>query len=100
MTQFDYGAEAELFPIRRWKSARGRFAYRRFSTAAEAIRFAIEELPSERLSGACLEVDEARFDGGGIRKLYDSVDYPLPSKRTGRPPVERPAADGLEGVSR
>jgi hypothetical protein len=81
MASFDYGTEAELFPTRRWKSVRRRFAYRRFTNAAEAIRFAIEELPSELLSGAYLEVDEARFDGGGIRKLYDSTEYPLPRKR-------------------
>ena len=40
MAAFDYGAEAELFPTRRWKSARRSFAYRRFSNAAEAVRFA------------------------------------------------------------
>ena len=34
-----------------------RFGYRRFATAADAVRFAIEELPPELLIGAILEVD-------------------------------------------
>jgi hypothetical protein len=95
---FDYGAEAELFPTRRWKSARRSFAYRRFGNAAEAVRFAVEELPPELLSGAYLEVDEARFDAGGIRKLYDSAEYPLPRKKAARPAVERQAAGSFEGA--
>ena len=95
---FDYGAEAELFPTRRWKSARRSFAYRRFGNAAEAVRFAIEELPPELLSGAYLEVDEARFDGGEIRKLYDSIEYPLPRRHAARSPVDRRAVPGFEGT--
>ena len=98
MGAFDYGSQAELFPTRSWKSARRGFAYRRFGNAAEAIRFAIEELPPELLSGAYLEVDEARFDGSGIRKLYDSAEYPLPRREAARPAVERQAADGFEGA--
>jgi hypothetical protein len=77
MVGFDYNAEAELFPSRSHKSRRLPTGYKRFSHAADAIRFAIEELPSEFLLGACLEVDEERYDGGGIRRLYESMDYPL-----------------------
>ena len=51
--------------------------YRRFALAAEAIRFAIEELGQEHLAGVYLEVDEERFDSTGIRRLYDNAEYPL-----------------------
>jgi hypothetical protein len=77
MVEFDYNAQAELYPSRNRKFGRQPIGYRRFGHAADAIRFAIEELPSEFLLGACLEVDEKRYDRGGIRRLYESLDYPL-----------------------
>jgi len=73
---FDYGAPAELFPTRSRKGNRP-MGYRRFAEAAEAIRFAIEELAPELLVGAHLEVEEERFDSDGIRRLYDHAEYPL-----------------------
>ena len=79
---FDYMALAELYPTRSWKRSAGHVAYKRFEVAAEAIRFAMEELPSEFLLGTCLEVKEERFNGHQIRSLYESRDYPLPRKLT------------------
>ena len=72
---FDYSAPAELFPSRSVKGKRT--TYRRFDTAAEAIRFAVEEVPAAALLGACLEVDEVRFGLAEIHQLYESADYPL-----------------------
>lgn len=77
MDTFDYNAQAELFPTRNLKTRRSPFGYRRFEQAAEAVRFAIEDLPPALLLGAHLEVNEQRFDKDGIRRLYDSSDYPL-----------------------
>jgi len=81
MSTFNYDTEAELFPMRGRRPGRQQFGYRRFARAAEAIRFAVEELPAKSLVGAYLEVDEKRFDGGGIRQLYESPDYPLARRK-------------------
>jgi hypothetical protein len=64
-------------PVRILTSRRKPFGYRRFAQAADAIQFAIEELPVDSLLGAYLEVDEERYDSEGIRRLYDNAEYPL-----------------------
>jgi hypothetical protein len=78
---FDYHTEAELFSAVKQKFRRSPLAYKRFAHAADAIRFAIEELPS--LIGTFLEVDEARYQDKDIRRLYESVDYPLVRRAPG-----------------
>jgi hypothetical protein len=77
MRAFEYRNAAELFSVKSWKWKGRAVRYRRFPIAAEAIRFAIEELGRKHLAGVCLEVDEERFDSTAIRRLYDSDDYPL-----------------------
>lgn len=77
MAEFDYSAAAELFPSRGRIQRRQPLSYKRFEQAADAIRFAIEDLAPERLVGAFLEVDEQRYDSGEIRRLYESAEYPL-----------------------
>ena len=74
---FDYGREFELFATSLRKSRRRPLGYKRFARAADAIRFAIEELPPQLLLGTCLEVSELRYEGREIRCLYESADYPL-----------------------
>ena len=80
MTDFDYNAPADLFPSRSKKGHR-LVGYRRFNNAAEAIRYAIEVLPSDFFPGTVMEVDDKRLDGLRIRELYDSTAYPLVRKR-------------------
>ena len=74
--KFDYNAPAELYPGRNRKSAK-KASYRRFETAADAIRFAVEELPELLLLGTCIEIDERRLDYKDIQALYESERYPL-----------------------
>ena len=44
---FDYGLPAELFMPKRRSGGRSRLSFRRFATAADAIRFAVEEFPTQ-----------------------------------------------------
>jgi hypothetical protein len=74
--KFNFDAPAELFPSRNRKIV-NKIKYRRFDRAAEAIRFAVEELPEPLLLGAYIEIDEARLGHQVIRALYDSAEYPL-----------------------
>ena len=84
---FDYTVAAELFIVKRSGGSRAPLRYRRFGSAAEAIRFAVEELPGGRILGAFMQVGDLRFDADGIRSLYAHDDYPLQLLRPsgGRP---------------
>jgi hypothetical protein len=83
MMEFDYDAEAELFAMRKRIPRRQPLGYRRFPCAAQAIRFAIEDLPANLLIGAFMEVDDRRYDSDAIRRLYESAAYPL-ARRSAR----------------
>ena len=74
---FDYELPAELFTARRKGAARSRLAHRRFATAAEAIRFIVEDFPAVRTLGAWMQVGDTRYNSDDIRRLYESSDYPL-----------------------
>ena len=76
---FDYNAPAELFLAKRTKNARKN--YRRFTTAAEAIRYAVEDLRTPKASGAWLDVGDERFNSNEIQRLYEASDYPLPEPK-------------------
>jgi hypothetical protein len=52
-------------------------SYRRFATAAEAIRFAVENFSAVRTLGAWMQVGDERFNGDEIYRLYESSSYPL-----------------------
>jgi len=74
---FDYGQPAELFMAKRKGGARSRLIRRHFATAAEAIRFAVEDFPPIRALGAWMQVGNKRFDGEHIHRLYESSHFPL-----------------------
>ena len=75
---FDYDSPAELFmPKQKGIRRRATPHYRRFATAAEAIRFAVEEMPAVRTLGAWMQVGDERFNSDEISKLYESSGYPL-----------------------
>jgi len=76
--EFDYDSPAELFiPKRTGRGLRQPINYRRFPTAAEAIRFAVEEFPAVRTLGAWMRVGDQRYNGDEICQLYESEGYPL-----------------------
>ena len=77
MDKFNYSAMAELYPSRRYAKSQ-QTQYRRFDTAALALRYMIEEMPSSWLAGSFLEVNEQRFEGAAVRALYEAEAYPLP----------------------
>ena len=66
MSKFDFDAPAELFPSRNRKIV-NKIKYRRFDRAADAIRFAVEELPEPLLLGAYIQIDEERLGHKDIR---------------------------------
>jgi hypothetical protein len=96
---FDYTATAELFLAKRTKSSREN--YRRFATAAEAIRYAVEDLRTARAHGAWMQVGDERFNSDDIQRLYDDGVFLCANfwatKRVraaamGPPPAQKPRA--------
>jgi hypothetical protein len=71
---FDYNIPAELFLAKRPKN--GRENYRRFATAAEAIRYVVETLRTPKAFGAWLQVGDERFNSIEIQRLYEVLPKP------------------------
>jgi hypothetical protein len=79
VTRFNYMTGAGLYAGKKARGSSGP-RYKRFESVAEAVRFAIEDMPGSQLRGSVLEVDEVRFDHWQIRVLYDAPAYPLPRR--------------------
>lgn len=73
----DYTVSAELYSSGTARLAPAR-RYMRFQSMAEALRYAIERLPSSQLTTLTIEAGDARYNGKAIRALYDAPAYPLP----------------------
>jgi hypothetical protein len=77
MPKFDYSAPAELYMPKRNARQHKPIGYRRFATAAEAIRFAVEDFPTVRTFGPWMQIGDERFDCEEIHRLYEGSGYPL-----------------------
>ena len=73
---FDYAEPADLF-FPEQLGRRGGLNYRRFPSAALALRYAMEQLVAAKLTSATLEVDGERYDSAAMRRLYSSPDFPV-----------------------
>jgi hypothetical protein len=80
----NYHASADLFTKHSGMNVRQKTTYRRFSSAADAINFAVEHLTPDLLESALLEVDEERFTANQIRSFYDDAAFPLQRNRQAR----------------
>jgi hypothetical protein len=79
MAAFACNAPAGQFPARTRKGRRP-IGYRRFNSAAEAIRYPVEPMPSELHDGAGFEIEIDPLIGDGNRDLHDGVSNTLPKK--------------------
>jgi hypothetical protein len=86
MTDFDYEMPGEFYSRKKQGMRPSSLTYQRFGTVAEAIRFAMEDLPSAALGGCLLETNGERFGARELRELYANPRYPLPRpiSRTGK----------------
>jgi hypothetical protein len=72
----NWSEPAELYSsVATFKTRNNR--YMRFPSVAEAIRFAIEEMPRAALRAVAIECGDNRYEGEAIRALYEAPDYPL-----------------------
>ncbi len=84
MTDFNYEMPGEFYSRKSQGTRPNGLTYQRFKTAAEAIRFAIEALPSAALAGSMLETGGERFRGKELMALYANPKYPLRRAKTRR----------------
>jgi hypothetical protein len=79
MTHHDYLARADLYLGRDQQTADAQ-GPRGFPTAANALRFALEEAAPVSLRGAKLRIGERVYRGSELISLYRSRHYPLARK--------------------
>lgn len=67
--RFDFAAPAGIFVRRGNTNRRAPLTYLRFDTAAEAISYVMDEVPSRFRASVIMEVAEQRFDQDAILAL-------------------------------
>ena len=77
MDKFEYDAPADLYWSDRQGPRKRPVMYRGFARSAEAICFAIEQLPPSAQPSAIMEMGDDRIAFAQIRALYDSERYPM-----------------------
>jgi hypothetical protein len=80
MVTNDYFLEASLYYSKSGNSKQKSLVFRRFTRAADAILFAVEELAPKTHDSCSLEVNEEHYFGREIRPLYDNHVFPLRRK--------------------
>lgn len=94
---FSYDQPADIYSTD-GKAARKRpVSYRRFASSAEAIRFAVEQLPQIMQRGTVMEMGEDRYEFANIRALYESNRYPLQRDCDGEADGAGPSGEGRAG---
>jgi hypothetical protein len=73
----DYRMEASLYFSKRAGAKQKSLAFRHFGHAADAIRYAVEDLSPQIFNSCSLEVNGLYYFGRQIRPLYDSDAFPL-----------------------
>jgi hypothetical protein len=86
MPPIDYAAPAELY-ARRQAGPKKQLFYRRFPSVAEALQFAVEDLPA-KTTNILLETADERFEGASLKEMYEADGYPL--ARAGEPSPDKP----------
>jgi hypothetical protein len=71
----DYTNTAELYADR-YHGPKKPIFYRRFDSVAEALQFAVENLPAG-LTKVRIETEDERLEGATIDELYAAEGYPL-----------------------
>lgn len=71
----DYASSAELFAVQRLGRKQSLF-YQRFDNTAEAMRFAVEDMPAGA-ANIVLETEFGRYDAAAIAKIYGGDEFPL-----------------------
>ena len=80
MPHFNFAAPAEVFATS-GRHGRSRFMiYRKFPTAAEAVKHVMESLEGFAQKSAIVETDDERFSSVDIAAIYESSSYPLRRK--------------------
>ena len=77
MNDFNYEMPGEFYSRKSQGMKPTGLTFQRFDTAAEAIRFAVEALPSAAFAGCMLEANGERFGAKELRALYENPRYPL-----------------------